>query len=435
MNFKIYLVEQTNNLIKEAFVGNNIKFYTTTKDDMFEIYFSKKELRFANNAGNMYGLGIYTTLEAPKDSKVGYSNAKRTALYGNNIYELSTDASKIFYFLYDWFVKSPLYSILNSSEETFIKDQFEYFNIKMPTVDELFNMTPSSTITCGKCAFNFYKYMYQLYYQRKDGTLNSPVTGFIYFGKNDGLTGVIWSPYKCELTRKSINDGQWEEINVTADFNDDENDIEERIFAGNMTDEKIQIYKLLMGYKGEYTPLGQFTDIVIYDNKTIDATYKSNIPQVDGYRHCFLIMDNPYISNIIKKGYKFNKINGWIKLGNSTQANGQTYLPSEAPKILLPNIVTEGIYLTGMDITDNEIKACKNIKTISNTLVIRKSNIHTSNLEYENVYIKDSIIDDEIFDNVVKKYNCVDKNGNLSVIKKSETDKLSKKKGLKKNEI
>lgn len=427
-NFKQYLVSQTNPIINEAFKGDAILLYTTSKDETFEDFFNSRSLRFANNAGNMYGLGIYTTLEAPKDSKVGYSDKTRTALYGNNVYELAARGDKFFYFLYDWFVKSPLYKKLGSNENTFIKDQFEYFGIDMPSDEELEQLTPSAEVSCGQCAFNFYKYMNQLYYQRKDGTLDCPITGFIYFGRNDGLVGVVWAPYRCKLTRKSINGGDWEPVESADEDAAEANDYKERIFDGNMTDEKVKVYKLLTGYKGEHSPLGQFTDIVIHDNGLIDATYKSNVPQADGYRHCYMIKPNKYIIAIHKLGYRFGTLNGWVKLGVSTQGSDEPlYLPSTAPKEMLPKVVTEGIYLTGMeDVNDKEIKACSKINSQNDTLFIRKSYISTSDLHYGNVVLRDCWIKDDIFDEVVDQCVCEDKDGNLCVMKESEY--LAKKK-------
>lgn len=421
-NFQQYFISQTNPIVNEAFTGDNILLYTTSKDDSFEKYFNSHSLRFANNAGNMYGLGIYTTLEAPKDSKVGYSDKKRENLYGNNVYELVARGDNFFYFLYDWFVKSPLYTKLKSDENTFIKDQFKYFGIEMPSDEDLEQMTPSSNVSCGQCAFNFYKYMNQLYYQRKDGTLDCPITGFIYFGKNDGLVGVVWAPYRCKLTRKSINGAKWENITDESDDYVEENDYIDRIFDGNMTDEKVKVYKLLTSYKGEHTPIGQFTDIVIHDNGYIDATYKSNIPQADGYRHCYMIMNNKFTDKIHELGYKFGVLNAWVKLGNSTQVEGNPlYLPSNAPKEMLPKVVTEGIYLTGMDdVNAKEIRACSKINSQNDTLFIRKSYVSTANLHYGNVTLRDCWIKDDIYDEVVSKYTCVDNEGELCVMKESE---------------
>lgn len=64
-NFMQYLVEQTNPSLNEKFVGSDLVMYNSSKDPNFEKYFFDKSLRFANNAGNMYGLGIYTVLELP----------------------------------------------------------------------------------------------------------------------------------------------------------------------------------------------------------------------------------------------------------------------------------------------------------------------------------------------------------------------------------
>lgn len=416
--FARYILEQTKPMITEKFSGKNILLYTTSKDDSFEKFFGNKSLRFANNAGNMYGLGIYTTLELPKDADVGYSEKGRAALYGNNIYELAAPSNRFFYLLWDYFVMSSLHDILGSTKETFIADQLKYFKIKA-TEDEIASFNPAVIESNGQCAYNFYKFMNTKFYQRKDGTLDSPIIGFIYYGRNDGLVGVVWSPYDCNMTRKSVNGGEWEKIGVRPGYDASDDDVVERIFDGNKTPEKDKVYRLLCAYKGDNTPLGQFTDIVIHDDKTIDATFKSNVPQVDGYRHCYLIMENPYINDILDLGYRFGTLNGWLKLGQSSQGHiTQMYMPSNAPKRLLPKTVTEGIYLTGVpNLNDKEIAACKRINIKNDTLVIRKSYVTTTDLGFGTVVLRDCIIADDCYDEIVGKYVCDETDK-----KKSEVD-------------
>ena len=433
-NFTEYLVEQTNPFLNEKFVGNDLVMYNSSKDESFERFFFDKSLRFANNAGNMYGLGIYTVLELPKDSGTSFSDKVRNNLYGSYVYELKAPSDKFFYFLYDYFVKSALYSKLGQpTEQEYIKKQFEYFDIQIPTDEELEEMTPSETIRPSSAAFKFYKYMHNIYYQRKDGTLNCPITGFVYFGKNDGYVGVVWAPYRCKLTRKLV-DGKWKKI---KDYNNDENeldDVEARIFDGHKTEEKEYVYRLLQAYRGENVPIGNIVNICIHDDKTFDFTFKANNPQADAYRHCYLIIDNKYMDKILSMGYRIGTLDGWVKMGDSTQAKEtKMYLPSEAPKDKLPMRVTEGIYLTGMPVTDKEIRACQKIKIGNGSLVIRKSEIFTDDLGFKNVELKDCIIADDCYDAIVDKYKCVDDKGELRVEKQSEYEakvaaKLAEKK-------
>lgn len=420
-NFMQYLVEQTNPSLDEKFVGSDLVMYNSSKDPHFEQYFFDKTLRFANNAGNMYGLGIYTVLELPKDSGTSFSDAFRNNLYGTNIYELKAPSDKFFYFLYDYFVKSALYSKLGSpTEDEYIKKQFEHFGIEMPSEEELAKMTPSEEINPSKAAFYFYKYMHNIYYQRKDGSLNCPITGFVYYGKNDGYVGVVWAPYRCTLTRKLV-DGKWEKIKKYDRDESELDDDEARIFDGHKTKEKETVYRLLQAYRGENTPIGNIVNITIHDDKTFDFTYKANNPQADGYRHCYLIIDNPYMDKILSMGYRIGTLTGWVKMGDSTQAKEtKMYLPSEAPKEKLPMRVTEGIYLTGMPITDKEIRACQRIKIGNGSLVIRKSEIFTDDLGFKNVELKDCIIADDCYDAITNKYKCVDDSGELRVEKQSD---------------
>ena len=430
----LFRSEQTNPILTEKFVGNDLVMYNSSKDESFERFFFDKSLRFANNAGNMYGLGIYTVLELPKDSGTSFSDKVRNNLYGSYVYELKAPSDKFFYFLYDYFVKSELYSKLGKpTEQEYIKKQFEYFDIQMPTDEELEEMTPSETIRPSSAAFKFYKYMHNIYYQRKDGTLNCPINGFVYFGKNDGYVGVVWAPYRCKLTRKLV-DGKWKKI---KDYNNDESeldDVEARIFDGHKTEEKEYVYRLLQAYRGENVPIGNIVNICIHDDKTFDFTFKANNPQADAYRHCYLIIDNKYMDKILSMGYRIGTLDGWVKMGDSTQAKEtRMYLPSEAPKDKLPMRVTEGIYLTGMPVTDKEIAACKRIKIGNGSLVIRKSEIFTDDLGFENVELKDCIVDDDCYDTILDKYKCIDDKGELRIIKKSEYEaQIAEKEAAKK---
>ena len=433
-NFTQYIVEQTNPTLNERFEGDMLVMYNSSKDESFERFFFDKSLRFANNAGNMYGLGIYTVLELPKDSGTSFSDKVRNNLYGTYVYELKAPSDRFFYFLYDYFVKSALYSKLGSpSEKDYIKKQFEYFKLEMPTDEELETMTPSETVKPSSAAYHFYKYMHNIYYQRKDGTLNCPITGFVYFGKNDGYVGVVWAPYRCKLTRKLVN-GEWEKIKDYTSDDSEEDDIEARIFDGHRTEEKEKVYRLLQAYRGENVPIGNIVNITIHDDKTIDFTFKANNPQADGHRHCYLIIDNPYMDKILSMGYRIGTLDGWVKMGDSTQAKEtKMYLPSEAPKEKLPMRVTEGIYLTGMPVTDKEIKACKKIKIGNGSLVIRKSEIFTDDLGFENVELKDCIIADDCYDTIMDKYKCIDDKGELRVEKRSDYDaKIAAKEAAKK---
>ena len=433
-NFTEYLVEQTNPILTEKFVGNDLVMYNSSKDESFERFFFDKSLRFANNAGNMYGLGIYTVLELPKDSGTSFSDKVRNNLYGSYVYELKAPSDKFFYFLYDHFVKSALYSKLGQpNEQEYIKKQFEYFDIKMPSDEELEEMTPSETIRPSNAAFKFYKYMHNIYYQRKDGTLNCPITGFVYFGKNDGYVGVVWAPYRCKLTRKLV-DGKWKKIKDYKNDDEELDDVEARIFDRHKTEEKEYVYRLLQAYRGENVPIGNIVNICIHDDKTFDFTFKANNPQADAYRHCYLIIDNKYMDKILSMGYRIGTLDGWVKMGDSTQAKEtRMYLPSEAPKEKLPMRVTEGIYLTGMPVTDKEIAACKRSKIGNGSLVIRKSEIFTDDLGFENVELKDCIVADDCYDTVLDKYKCIDDKGELRIVKKSEYEaQIAEKEAAKK---
>lgn len=405
--FKYWLNEQLN----ESFVSidkkedeedddsvKDILMYTLSKDNKYEQYFKTKTLKFANNAGNMYGLGIYAGLEMPNENDSVYKDDTRKKLYGSNIYELSISSDRLFYFYYDYFKESSLYKMLGKPDfYSFIKKQFEYFGIKMPDAATLASMQPEKTDyekafndtkssgNQGQCAFNFYKYMNSVYYQRRDGTLDSPVAGIVYLGKMDGRVGVIWNPYELTIRRKQIN-GRWEDVDMpepeTEETVEDSNE-ETEIFDGNKTEEKEKIYRKLVAYKGEKTPLGQFVKIDIHDDKTIDAEFKANVPEMDGGRHALLIAPNKYIKDVVDKDYVLDNIDCWIKFGNSpSSAPEQLWLPSKADEKYIPKNISGGVILTSIDKELRaEIEALNSLDFHSNGELVL-NNCYISSLDF-----------------------------------------------------
>ena len=77
------------------------------------------------------------------------------------------------------------------------------------------------------------------------------------------------------------------------------------LFDGNRTEEKEQVYRLLMKYnsndgmddKGQELRMsdGVFYNIIIHDDKTIDAKYRSNLPIADHYKHYYRPSQNQFI--------------------------------------------------------------------------------------------------------------------------------------------
>ena len=429
-NISSFIYECMN--ITEAFKGKDFYIYTTSKDTSFEQYFFAEELRFANNAGNEYGCGIYALCQEPKDAGVGYSDGYRESLYGNNQYEFTVPADKIFYITYKYFQESPLYTKTGKpSEQEYIKAQLEYFNIKIPTEETLTNLYPSvdkrGKTTEGLVAFNFYKYMNSIYYQRKDGSLKSPITAFIYNGKNDGETAVVWNPYDIELTRKKLNSQDWEKVEqLTKKEAKQELSEIDYIFDGNKTEEKEKVYRLLVAYTGKgHRVLGQFTQICIHDDKTIDATYKSNLPNIDAYHHCYQLSENSYIEEIDSMGYTFNKLNGWLKFGQSSQLGKDVtgYTPVECPKSLIPKEITGGFYLSNCVLDKANLDVLQSISHQDDAIVIRNTYIRIDTIPFRDVVFTNAYVDDDKYDTFIAKYPT--KEG--EIIRKSEFDKKSKK--------
>ena len=410
-----------------------LKIYMSSKNDKWEDLFTGNKLQFGENAGNMYGFGVYGNIELPENAEIGYKENTRRRIYGENLYELEIDDDKVFYFYYEYFKISKLYEELEQpSEYEFIELQLKHFKIENWTEKDLESFTPNLELddkgseknSMGQCAFNFYKFMSSKYYQRRDGTLKTPVSGFVYKGKNDGRTAVIWNPYDLVLLRKKLKGHDWEKLNVENQIPEEsDKEIEDRIFDDDKTNDKEEAYEILTNYKGDFTPLGQFKDIVIHKDGAIDATFRSNVPEFDNGRHAYIANDNKVIHELYDKGFYLDKIDCWIKFGEGevNDTDGMK-MPSEVDKNLLPRSITGGFILYNVDsnlkgvvedIVDLKIKSNKN-------LVLNKCYVDCNPKDLNCIEMNTCIIKDELFDKVKMR----GKHGELTSIKESDKKEI-----------
>lgn len=422
---------------------HNLKLFMSTKDPNWEVLWKNRELKFANNAGNMYGLGVYANLEMPEDSEIWYGEEYRKEMYGEHIYEMEIPSDTVFYFYYDYFKDSKLYEKAGKpTREKYIEAQLDYFKIPRPEKKEDIDMHTSDFIPAreedrngkiyyneGKAAFKFYKYMSSIYPQREDGTLESPINGVAYKGQKDGRSIVIWSPYNLRLIRKKIEGMDWEilddHVKTYTDEKDKQKDIEDTVYDGNMTKAKEEAYRNLMLYRGKNTPVGQFTNVVIHDDKTIDATFKSNLPNVDGGRHAYPVYHNSYIDRILIEGFEFGVMDAWIKFGSTESGNEIKLLdPSRSSEKYCPSSATGGVifsnYTNGIKRKVEELNEMR--MTTNNQLMLEKCKIDTDDFgKYSLVELNYCVIEDKYFDKYKK---IASKHGNHNSISSSQEEEL-----------
>ena len=351
--------------------GDTMMVYTSSKDSELYRFVFRRELKFGNNAGLNYGFGTYAVTERPGGDAGAWSEGTRSALYGDNVYEFSLDTDRFVFLLWGEYLKTKRAKELDSSEQSFIKDQLEALGIKLPEPDVLRAMYETKEVR-GKGLSNagaaelFYRHMANVYYQNPDGTLNTPINGFVYRGSNDGITAVIWNPYAMRPSRVSHDGGRtWEpmgrdhpdygeyveSVDAKAEqwrggFSEEKASVNKnRIFDGHPTPEKERAYRALMNYgasrRGAF--LGNWTDVVIHDDGTVDATYKSNNPQVDGGRHFYRAISDDSMDALADSGFGLGTVNAGIKFGSESSSGAHTIY--DCPGELLPKRVTGGIKL------------------------------------------------------------------------------------------
>lgn len=344
--------------------GAILRAWSSSKDpDLLKYYFNR-ELKYGLSGGSNFGFATYLVTEPPftEAAEVGYSDEYRKKLYGENIFEFTIETSKIFFFDFDEYKKvNP-----KAEPKSFIEDQAK--NLLGLTWDgELDKLIGVDDIggTTSNQAMGLFKLLSRSHTQSADGTIRAPIDGFMYRGKNDGKTLVVWNSYALMPERMSKDCGKtWEDIDKNSpeykeylelskkgSYNENESGRRDVIFDGNPTPEKEEAYKILMafnsndGYDEKGNPLklsdGIFYNIQIKDNKEINATFRYNLPYTDGGDHYFRVRKNQFIEKLHKLGFSFGTIycNG-IKVGGDS---GKDWTIAEVPSYYWPKSCSGGL--------------------------------------------------------------------------------------------
>ena len=141
----------------------------------------------------------------------------------------------------------------------------------------------------------------------------------------------------------------------------------DELFDGNRTEEKEHVYRLLMKYNsndgmddnGQELRMsdGVFYNIVIHDDKTIDAKYRSNLPIADHYKHYYRPSQNQFIQQMVDMGYRFGHLDCGLKIGAETK--NYPWDCYNVPKELIPLQVDGGLKLTAMKLDKPIDIGCK----------------------------------------------------------------------------
>jgi hypothetical protein len=349
--------------------------YTSSRDSQLCEFYLNRELRFGGRGGSQFGYATYALLDPPEQSLTTLKKETRDVLYGQYLYEFDIDDSKLFFLIFDAFKKTPTCDKLKSTQQSFIKDQFNNLSIPVPSDDIMSCFESTETLEpTTKQAMNLFRWLSRYYYQNEDGRLNTPINGFIYYGKRDGKTAVILNPYSMKPLRISFDNGNsWTSINnkderyidylehlddseYTAEINEGN---KHRIFDGNETEIKNKIYRLLMAYNSDDATMnkatmanGLFKNIVIKDDGTIDLTYTSNMPLGDKGHNLYRMFPSPFIEEIHNLGWKIGNLEGGLKFG-SESSKEPLYTTKDCPDWMWPDSITEGIAITKENIDVN----------------------------------------------------------------------------------
>lgn len=345
--------------------GKNLYVYSSSKDsDLFKYYFGR-ELAYGLNGGSAYGLATYAILSDPFSdlAQIGYSDAARKNLYGDNCFEFVIPTSKVFFFEYDDFAKTQLGK--NSTPDNFIEMQVRHFNLPL-NEEQILEMTPDRESGFSSSAAQaFYRFMSRIYYQDRRGALVTPCAGFVYKGKNDGRTYVGWDGYQLIPNRFTNDLGKtWQDCNRnTPEYKEyiADADREREVldpFDGHKTPRKEAVYRLFQKFSSSDDTSnkladGVFSDIVIHDDKTVDCKFRSNLPYVDQMKHYVRITnDNHLIKSLNQLGYKFGKLDCGIKIGNEALERFSPDLIENMDPQMWPESCTQGIKLSGCEISE-----------------------------------------------------------------------------------
>lgn len=404
--------ESMNTRITERIEGDKILAWSSSKDpNLFEFYYDNV-LRFGGTAGSCYGFAVYLVTEPPKseEAAVGYSSAVRDNLYGTNVFEFEIDQSKVLIFNYDDFLLTKLGQATQASFEDYIKVQCQNIGLTFTEAEYAMIQPDSPDTTNAKCARNFYKLMSRKYYQGRRGNLRTPCDGLEYWGQNDGKTLVIWNNHRLVPRQYSNDNGAtWKPIDKTDpryidylrrsnlnDVNAHHQDHINSIFDSHWTEEKEKIYRYLTAFSSndiedrEGMAAGIFYNIVIHDDRSIDAAFKSNLPMVDSYNHYFrLSKGNPMLDNIYRMGYYFGTLDCGLKIGSEKQSEDTYQLADDIPEHVFPVAVTGGLKLVNAHINRDALsKIPTTIK--GNTLAMDLCQIEEDIFDKYEVHISSS---------------------------------------------
>lgn len=357
--------------------GKTIKAWSSSNSpDLFKYYF-EKNVEFGLGGGSNYGPATYLVTEPPysEEAKIGLSAEERSRLYGDNIYEFDLPTSNLMFFVYDEFLKTKLGKMTNPPFEDFIEIQLRYLKLDWLKPEEIERLKPKpEDETQSGPAINFFKIMSRYYGQGSRGNLRTPCDGFVYCGKRDGNTLVVWNQNRLVPVKSSLDGGAtWNDVDKNSPGydaymkdakkpNDYQRNISKRrdfTFDGNPTPEKEEAYHILMAYNsndgvdGEGKDLGMsdgfFLRIQIHDNTLIDAEWRTNLPPyVDHGKQYFRMKENQFINKLTELGYRFGTLKCGLKIGAETKA---AWAFDEINDRYWPKHVTEGLKIVNSAIS------------------------------------------------------------------------------------
>lgn len=432
--------------------GNYVIAWSSSKDTRLFNYYINKNLEYGLTGGSNYGFATYCVTEPPytKEARIGYTQEYRSKLYGDNIFEFEIPTEKIIFFDYAEYKKTRKFIIQQASFDDFIKVQLDSLGVKL-TDEEYAMLKPSDpTKTNSSQALSLYKIFSRYYYQGHRGNLRTPIDGFQYTGRNDGCTLVVWNSDRLIPRQFSTDKGNtWQDFDKNTPeyleyvedakkmvYNYNYDEYKTKIFDGHITVEKKEIYRLLLAYnsndgldnKGKLITKisdGIFYNIVIKDDKTIDASFKYNLPYIDHGIHFYRVRKNQFIDKILGKGYKLGKLDCGLKLGSESNKN-ETWEYFE--KDWFPKEVTGGLKLVNLPITKEKFKI--HTKLGEKTLYLTKCDIKEDIFSGWNVVLdpeKPCTCTPELKEKLVKKYDWAKgliANGGLSEHRRERESRL-----------
>lgn len=241
-----------------------------------------------------------------------------------NCFKALVENETLFYLDYEEFAKTNLGKELNATPEDFISLQVAYFDLPDDLVfnTAVLDIEEGKNISLDQIA-DFYNLLTSY------GVCSGLIYNKIFVSCNNCLNIVAYTndQGKTWTNVEMLDDSEY--LKLDAEYDSSIIDV----YLGNKTTEKEAIYKLLINYK-----YGKFTNIKIFDDKTISLSYKDKPFELLEY--------DQLLEDLMQHGYKIKCLDADIKIKDSYNI----------PADYWPKTVTGSLIIANLNINEDSFQ-------------------------------------------------------------------------------